>query len=161
MASFLIFLLIITRSCLPTRIRLYVCTSKSQIVLCISLSWVHSGLCIYHLVASSNFSFLHKSQWITFSNQLYSSYTPFLLIYYIHLCEWLFRLCHHKTDTVVYYWYWLQYNWSLFCAVIRKGLVSLSKFPFHKQVHVLCAIYLIFLYYFIDFYIPLQSQNKK
>ena len=33
--------------------------------LCVSFSRTGAGLCIYHLLALSNFSFLHISQWVT------------------------------------------------------------------------------------------------
>ena len=53
-----------------------VCTSKSQITLCVSFSRRNSGLCIYHLVLWSFFNFLHNSQWITFPTQ------PCLVFYF-------------------------------------------------------------------------------
>ena len=63
------FLLIIIRSVLLAGVRWSLCTSKSQRTLCISFSRTDSCLCIYHLFVWSNFSFLHNSQWITFSTK--------------------------------------------------------------------------------------------
>ena len=65
------FLLIIIRSGRLVEIRWSVCVSKSQRSLCFSFSGTDSGLCIYHLLGWSNFSFLHNSQWITFPTQLF------------------------------------------------------------------------------------------
>ena len=39
---------------------------KSQRILCVSISWTDSGLCICYLFVWSNLNFLHSSQWITF-----------------------------------------------------------------------------------------------
>ena len=58
-------LLIIIRSGLLAEIRWYVYMSKSHRSLCVSFSRIGAGLCIYHLLAWSNLSFLHISQWIT------------------------------------------------------------------------------------------------
>ena len=60
------FLLIITRSDLPARIWSFVCISKYQIILWVLFSKTDSGLCMDLLIAWSNFSFLHNSQWINF-----------------------------------------------------------------------------------------------
>ena len=46
-----------------------VSTSKSLRILWVIFSRTDSGFCVYHLVISSNFNFLHSSQWITFPNQ--------------------------------------------------------------------------------------------
>ena len=50
-------------------IRWSVCISKSQKSLCISLSRIDSGLCIYQSLEWSNFNFLHNSHWIILSTQ--------------------------------------------------------------------------------------------
>ena len=55
-ANFLFFLLIIIRSGLLAEIRLSVCVSKSHKSLCVSFSRTGSGLCMYHLLAWSNFN---------------------------------------------------------------------------------------------------------
>ena len=65
------FLLTITRSGRLVKIRWSVYISKSQRILCISFSWMDSGLCIYHLSVWSNSNFLHNSQWITLPTQSY------------------------------------------------------------------------------------------
>ena len=46
-------------------IRWSVCILKSHRSLCESFSRTGAGLCIYHLFVSSNWNFLHISQWIT------------------------------------------------------------------------------------------------
>ena len=62
-AGFLILfsLLIIIRSGLLAEIRWFVCMSKSHRSLCESFSRTGAVLCIYHLLAWSNFNFLHIS----------------------------------------------------------------------------------------------------
>ena len=67
---FFSFLLLITRTDLQHGIRWSLCIPKSQWILCISFSRTDAGLCIYHLVVWSNFSFLQDSHWITFHTQL-------------------------------------------------------------------------------------------
>ena len=62
-------LLIIIRSGLLAEIRWSVCMSKSHRSLCVSFSRTVAGLCIYHLLAWSNFSFLYISQRITLHTQ--------------------------------------------------------------------------------------------
>ena len=62
-------LLINTRSGLLAEIVLSVRIPKSQRILFVSFSSTDSGLCMYHLIAESNFNLLHISQWITFSTQ--------------------------------------------------------------------------------------------
>ena len=61
-----IFFVVIIRSGLLAEIRWSVCISKSQRSLCVSFQRTGAGLCIYHLLAWSNFNFLHIYQWITF-----------------------------------------------------------------------------------------------
>ena len=56
--SFFFFLLIIIRYGLRAEIRWSVCISKSHRNLCVSFSRTGAGLCIYHLLAWSNFKFL-------------------------------------------------------------------------------------------------------
>ena len=58
---FFFFLLIITRPALLVGVRRSVSNSKFLRILCLSLSSRDAGLCIYHLVAWSNFNFLHNS----------------------------------------------------------------------------------------------------
>ena len=58
----LLLLLIISMSDLQTRIRRYVCISKSQRNLCVLFPGTYSGLCMYRLVVWTNFIFLHNSQ---------------------------------------------------------------------------------------------------
>ena len=83
---FFLLLLISTRSGLHTEIRWSICVSGSQIILCISFSWMDSSLCMNHLVIWSNFNSLHNSQWITFPIQtvlvLYSVWASLLLWHY-------------------------------------------------------------------------------
>ena len=56
-----LFLLIIIRSGLLAVIRWSVCVLKSHRSLCVAFSRTGAGLCIYHLLAWSNLSFLHIS----------------------------------------------------------------------------------------------------
>ena len=68
-ADFLLFfLLIIKRPGLLVEIRWSVSMSKSLRSLCVSFSRTGAGLCIYHLLARSNLTVLHISQWITLSS---------------------------------------------------------------------------------------------
>ena len=65
----LCFLLTITRSGHLAEIRWSICMSRSPRILYVSFSRTDSGLCIYHLLAWSNFNLLHNSQCITFPTQ--------------------------------------------------------------------------------------------
>ena len=67
--SFFFFWLIIIRSGLRDEIRWSVCISKSHRSLCVSFSRTGAWLCIYYLLAWSNFNFLHIFQWITLPTQ--------------------------------------------------------------------------------------------
>ena len=58
-------LLIIMRSGLRAGIKWFVCMLKSHRSLCETFFRTGAGLCIYHLLVSSNWNFLHISQWIT------------------------------------------------------------------------------------------------
>ena len=62
-------LLIIIKSDLLAEIKWSVCISKSHRSLCVSFSRTSAGLYIYHLLAWSNFNYLHISQWITLPTQ--------------------------------------------------------------------------------------------
>ena len=62
-------LLIIIKSGLLAGIRWSVCMLKSHSSLCVSFSRKGAGLCIYHLLVSSNLHFLHISQWISLPTQ--------------------------------------------------------------------------------------------
>ena len=50
-------------------IRWFVCISNSLIILCISVSKINSGLCIYHLIVRLDFNLLRNFQWVTFPTQ--------------------------------------------------------------------------------------------
>ena len=140
------FLLIIIRSGLLAEIRWSVCTSKSHRSLCVSFSRTGVGLCIYHLLAWSNLSFLHISQWITLATQscllLYSFYANLLhsLIMWLMVSflspQSLHLLFCCVLSILVLIWLVLM---ALFCAAIRRDSVSLLKFPFlsHVQVEML------------------------
>ena len=67
----LFLLLIIIKSGLLAGIRWSVCMLKSHRSLCVAFSRTCAGLCIYHLLVWSNWSFLHISQWITLPTQLW------------------------------------------------------------------------------------------
>ena len=83
--SFFFFLFISTKSSLPVWIRWTVCITKVQINLCLSISWMDFGLCVYHMVAWSNLNLLHNSQWIIFPLSQASSCIHFVLAFCIHL----------------------------------------------------------------------------
>ena len=78
MTSFF-FALINIQSGLLAGIRWFVCTSKSQRILCVSFSRTDSILCICHLIVWWNNNLLHNSLWIIFPTQschvLYSFWT--------------------------------------------------------------------------------------
>ena len=63
------FLLTIPKSDYLAEIKWSVCISKSKRTLCFTFSWTDYGLHIYNLFIWSNFSFLHNSQWVSFSIQ--------------------------------------------------------------------------------------------
>ena len=78
----LFFFLINGGSGLLARIWWFLCISKYKGILCVSFYSTDSTLSIYHLLIWWNFSFLHNSQWITFSTHsclfLYTFYTRLL-----------------------------------------------------------------------------------
>ena len=135
------FLLIIIRSGLLAEIRWSVCTSKSHRSLCVSFSCTGAGLCIYHLLVWSNFSFLNISQWITLPTQsclvLYSFCTNLLhsLILWLMVSflssHSLYLLFCCVLSVLALIWLVLP---ALFCAAIRRDSVSLLKFPFLSHV---------------------------
>ena len=146
-----LFLLIIIKSGLLARIRWSVCMLKSHRSLCVAFSRTGAGMCIYHLLVWSNLSFFHISQWITLLTQsclaLYSRCANLLH----SLIIWLMvsSPSPHRLH--------LLFCWvvsilpliglvlmALSCAAIRRYSVSLLKFPFLSQVHVLsCEILFI------------------
>ena len=142
----LFFLLIIIRFSLLVEIRWSVCISKSHRSLCVLFSRTSAGLCIYHLFVWLNLNFLHISQCITLPNQsclvLYSCCANLLH----SLIRWLMvsSLSPHSLhllfccvlSILVLVWSVLP---ALFCAVIRRDPVSLSKFPFLSHVQVLAC----------------------
>ena len=134
--KFSFFLLIIIRFDRLAEIRWSVCISKSQRSLCISFSRTDAWLCIYHLFIWSNFNFLHNSQWITLLIQfclvLYSFWANLL-----HSLMWLIVLSLSPCNLHLLFscilcilaLIWLILT-VLFCAAIRRDLVSLLKFSF-------------------------------
>ena len=89
-SPFFFFWLIITWFDLLAGISWFVCISKSLRIMCISLSKMDSGLCIYYLFIWSNFNFLHNSQWISF---------PFLS--YLVLYSFLASLLHSLMRLII------------------------------------------------------------
>ena len=87
------FLLIIIKSGLLTGIRGWVCMSKSHRSLCVSFSWTGAGLCIYHLLAWSNWNFLHISQWIPLLTQSCLALYSFCANFLHSLIMWLLVSC--------------------------------------------------------------------
>ena len=118
--------------------------SKAHRSLCVLFSRTGSGLCIYHLLAWSNWNFLHISQWITLPTPsclaLYSFYANLLH----SLIMWLMvsSLSPHSLR-LLFSWVLsiLTLIWliliALFCAAIRRDSVSLLKFHFLSHVQVL------------------------
>ena len=66
---FFFFLLTIDWLSLPAEIRHSVYISKSQMISCVSFSWMNSGQRIYHFFVWSNLNILQNSQWINFPTQ--------------------------------------------------------------------------------------------
>ena len=139
-ASSLFLLLIIIRSGLLVEIRWSVCMSKSHRSLYVLFSWIGARLIIYHLLAWSNFNFLHISQWITLLTQsclvLYSFCANLL-----HSLMWLMvsSLSPHSRHLLFCCVFSILalielVLMALFYAAIRRDSVSLLKFPFLSQV---------------------------
>ena len=146
-ADFLFFfflLLIIIRSGLLAEIKWSVCISKSHRSLRVSFSRTGVELCIYHLLAWSNLSFLHISQWITLPTQSCLALYSFCANFLHSLTMWLMvsSLSPHSLhllfccvlSILALIWLFLM---ALFCAAIRRDSVSLLKFPFLSQVQAL------------------------
>ena len=127
-----LFFLTITRSCRQVRIRGSVYISKSRGILCVSFSWMDSELYIYHLFVWSNLNFLHNFQWIILPDKSY------LALYYLcanllhSLIMWLkfssqspnnLHLIFCCNIAILTFLYFVII--ALFCAVIRRKLVSL------------------------------------
>ena len=118
--------------------------SKSHRSLCVSFSRTGAGLCIYHLLAWSNLSFLHISQWITLPTHsclaLYSFYVNLLHSRIMWLMvsslspQSLHLLFCCVLSILALIWLVLM---ALFCAAIKRDYVSLLKFPFLSYVRVL------------------------
>ena len=100
-------------------------------------------LCIYHLFVWSNFNFLHNSQWITLPTQLCLVLLSFCDNLLHSLIMWLIvsSLSPHKLHLLfcwvlsVFALIWLVLM-ALFCAAMRRDLVSLLNFSFLSHVHV-------------------------
>ena len=133
---------VIVRSGLLTGIRWYVCMLKSHGSLCVSFSRTGDGLCIYHLLVSSNWNFLHISQWIPLPTQLcLALYSCANLLH--SLIMWLIvsSLSLHSLHLLFYcvlsilalIWLVLM---PLSCASIRRDSVSLLRFPLLSRVQV-------------------------
>ena len=114
--------------------------SKSQRILCVSFS----SLCKDHLIAWSNFHFLHKSQWITFPTQMCRILHSFFVLVYLHwliMCLIDSSLSPRNLHLIfvlilsIFAFKWLVLMASLWAA-IRRDSISLLKFPFcsHFQV---------------------------
>ena len=77
---------------------------KSKRTLCVSFSWMGTGLCIYHLLEWSNLNFFHNSHWSPSPPSRVQSYTLFALICCIRLFnDWSFRLHHYITNTCYFF----------------------------------------------------------
>ena len=135
--EFSLFLLIIIRSGRVAEIRWSVYISKSQWSLCMSFSRRDSGLYIYYLFVWLNFNFLHNSQWITLPTQsclvLYSFWAN--LQHYFIIWLVVSSLSPHNLHLLfccvlsILALIWLVIV-ALFCAAIKRYLVSLLRFPF-------------------------------
>ena len=157
--SFFFFLLITIRSSLLAEIRWFACMSKSHRCLCVSFSRTTAGLCIYHLLVWSNFNFLHIFQWITLPIQsclvLYSFCANLLhsLIMWLMVSSLsphnLLRLFCCVLSILALIWLVLM---ALFCAAIRRGSVSLLKFPFLCHVQVIIIIIYSFRVFLIRWF---------
>ena len=117
----------------------------------VSFSRTAVGLWTYHLFVWSNLNFLHISQWITLPTHSclvsYSFRADFLHSFIMWVIV-LSRSPHNLhllfccvLSILALMWLVLM---ALFCAAIRKGSVSLSKFPFLSHVQVFwCEILFI------------------
>ena len=106
------FLLSVIRSSRLAEIRWSVSMSKPKKRICESFSKTGDGLCIYHLFAWSNFSFLHNSQWITLPTQLCLILYSFCANFQHSLeCDWSFRLQHHITYISYFVTSYLFFIW--------------------------------------------------
>ena len=126
-------------------VRWSVCIWKSTRFLSVSFLGMDSGMSTYHLFVCSNSDFLHNSQGITLPTQSCLVLNSYMLICCIHLlCDWSFRLYRH----IVYIGYFvascLFLHMALFCATIKRDLVSLVRFPFLSHVQIFsCEISLV------------------
>ena len=164
----LFFWLIIIRSGLLAGISWSVCMLKSHRSLCVSFSRTGAGLCIYHLLVESNLNFVHISRWITLPTQscltLYS-----LCANLLHsLIMWLIisSLSPHSLHLLfccilsILALIWLVLL-ALSCDAIRRGSVSLLRYPFLSRVQVFwCEMLFIILFkaaielFFLPFLFP-------
>ena len=119
------------------KIRWFVYMLKSHWSLSVSFFSTDAGLCIYHFLVWSNFSFLHISQWITLLTQSCLVLYPFCANLLHSLIMWLIvsSLSPHSLH-LLFYWVlsiltliWLVLM-ALSCAAIRRDSVSLSTSPF-------------------------------
>ena len=139
--KFSFLLLIILRSGHLAEIRWSVCMSKSHRSLCVSFSRKGAGLCIYHLFVWSYLDFLHISQWIPLPSQSYLVLYPFCANLLHSLIMWLMvsSLSPHNLHLLfccvlsILNLIWLVLM-ALFCAAIKRDLVSLLRFPFLSHV---------------------------
>ena len=143
-ALFFFFLLIIIKSGRLAAIRWSVCMSKSHRSLCVSFSRTGAGLCIYHLFVWLNLNFWYITQGITLSTQSCLVLYSFCANLLHSLIMWLMvsSLSPHSLH-LLFCWVlsilaliWLALT-VLSCAAIRRGSVSLLKFPFPSHVQVL------------------------
>ena len=129
----------------------FVCQSLIEVYVCHILG-SDAGLCMYHLFVWSNFNFLYISQWITLPTQsrlvLYSFRTNLLhsLIMWLMVSSLSPQSLHLLFCCVlsILALIWLVLM-ALFCADIRRGSVSLLKFPFLSHNRVFSCEMLILL----------------
>ena len=123
---FFFLLLIIISSGLLAAIRWSVCKSKSHRSLWVSFFRTRTGLWIYHLLAWSNFNFLHISLWITLPTQSCLALFSFCSNLLRSLIMWLMvsSLSPHSLHLLFFesYRFSLWYDWFLWrCFVLPLG----------------------------------------
>ena len=162
---FFIFLLTINRSGRLTKIKWSIFISLCQGCLFVLFSGTDSVLCIYHLFVWSTLNFLHSSQWIPFPTQsclvkyyfcvnLQHSLIMWLIVsslspYNLHL------LFCCVLSLLALIWFVLM---ALFCAAIRRDLVSLLRFSFLSHVQAFMYEIKLFLFFCGDFFVFLFSS---
>ena len=121
----------------------FVCQNPRGVCVCVCvwLSRIDIGLCMYHLFILSNRNFLHNSQWIIIPTQsclvLFSFFVN--LLHSLIMLLIVSSLSPHNFDLLfccVLSILALMFLIAFICAAIRRDSISLSRFHFLRHVHV-------------------------